>query len=146
VFIGFGGLIGLFLLLVIAVALSDDQDTTAGQNEELKEEEKKEEKKEEKQSGLVELSGSGDQVTEAFGLSGGLATFRSSYQNQSPSSSLFQVRLIDRSGREMPVGLIANEAVRAGGTAQPSKGLRVNAGEYRLNVQADGPWTVTIEQ
>ena len=141
-FIGCGALIGLFLLLVIAVALSDDQDTTTGQ----KEEPKKEEKKEEKKSGLVEFSGSGDQVTEAFGLSGGLATFRSSYQNQSQSSSLFQVRLIDRSGREIPVGLIANEAVRAGGTAQPSKGVRVNAGEYRLNVQADGPWTVTIEQ
>ena len=141
VFIGCGALIGLFLLLVIAVALSDDQDTTTGQKEEPAKE-----KKEEEKSKLIELSGSGDQVTESFDLSGGLATFRSSYQNQSQSSSLFQVRLIDRSGREIPVGLIANEAVRAGGTAQPSKGERVNAGEYRLNVQADGPWTVIIEQ
>jgi hypothetical protein len=132
----------LFLLLVIAVALSDDQDTTTGQ----KEEPKKEEKKEEKKSGLVELSGSGDQVTEAFGLNGGLATFRSSYQNQSQVSSLFQMQLTDRSGRDVPGGRVANEVVQVGGTAQPSKGVRVNAGEYRLNVQADGPWTVTIEQ
>jgi hypothetical protein len=50
-FFGCGGLIGLFLLLVIAVALSDDQDTTTAQKEEPakeKKEEKKEKRKEAK--------------------------------------------------------------------------------------------------
>jgi len=155
--IGCGGLIGLFFLLAIVGALIGDRDSSTVQKEEPPPKEKKEEKtpekkEEEEKGGAVELSGNGEQVTEPFNLSGGLATFRSSYQNQSQSSRLFHITLIDSNGNNLPGGLVANDFVPEGGTAQPSKGVLVSAGEHRLNVRvfgrypSEGPWTVTIEQ
>ena len=146
------GAVGLvFAGFVFGFAVAEitryDWKTNVSQQEEAKKgEAKAPEKKEEKKGEPVEVSGDGNQVTEPFNLSGGLATFKTSYQNQRQLSSLFQIKLIDRDGNFVPGGLVANEIVQEGDTVQPSKGVRVSAGEHWLNVQADGPWTVTIEQ
>ncbi len=120
------------------------QKTNTTPREEEQSEAPKEE--EEKQSESIELSGTGDQVTEPFNLISGLATFKSSYQAQSEFSSIFQVELIDRNGRNLPGGLVANQVVQPGSTAEPSRSVRVSAGEHRLNVTAEGPWSITVEQ
>jgi len=123
----------------------EEKQSEASKEEEVKQSEASIEE-EVKQSEPIELSGTGDQVTEPFSLRSGLATFRSSYQNQSQFSSSFIVELIDSNGRNVPGGLVANQVVQSGGTAEPSRGVRVGAGEHRLNVTAEGPWTITIEQ
>jgi hypothetical protein len=99
------------------------------------------EKEEEKQNAPIELSGTDDQVTEPFNLRSGLATFRVSYQSESISGigsiSHIGVWLIDAQGAN--VELLANEVVPVGQTWEGSKGVRARSGEYRLNVEAEGP-------
>ena len=126
------------------------EQSTQKTNTTPKEEKKVEEpeREEEKQSEPIQLSGTSDQVTEPFDLRSGLATFRVSYESQTISGvgsiSHISVWLIDAQGAN--VELLANEIVPVGQTWEGSKGVRARSGEYRLNVEAEGPWTVTIEQ
>jgi hypothetical protein len=83
------------------------------------------------------LSGHGQQATQFFGLTAGLATFTMTHQGQGN----FAIVLVDPAGR--PVDLLVNEigafeGSKASGIASP--------GAYLLDITADGDWTVTIEQ
>jgi hypothetical protein len=82
-------------------------------------------------------TGRGNQATPAFNLESGLAIFRNSYQG----TSNFIADLKSASSGE-DVGTAANEL----NTSSSSRGIHVEAGEYLLNVTAEGPWTIRVEQ
>lgn len=87
----------------------------------------------------INLSGSGQMATDPFNLESGLSIFRMTHQG----SRNFSVKLLDQNGR--PAGLdslLANEI----GPFEGSQAVQAKAGQYVLDIQADGPWTVTIEQ
>jgi hypothetical protein len=88
-------------------------------------------------AGPIKRSGAGDQASTKFRLQAGLSTWQISHDGRSN----FQVSLLSGDGKTtvMPV----NEIGRFRGT----QAVRVaKAGEYLLNVKADGKWAVTIEQ
>jgi hypothetical protein len=95
--------------------------------------------KSDKQSALapIKKSGKGDQASTKFELQAGLSTWQITHDGRSN----VQISLLKGDGKEVDMPL--NEIGRYNGT----KVVRVNkAGEYLLNVKADGKWTVTIEQ
>jgi hypothetical protein len=88
-------------------------------------------------AGPIKLSGAGDQASAKFRLQAGLSTWQVSHAGRSN----FQVSLLSSDGKTtvMPV----NEIGRFRGT----QAVRVaKAGEYLLNVKADGKWAIRIEQ
>ena len=87
---------------------------------------------------IINLSGDGQMATEPFDLESGLAIFTMAYQGEGN----FIVKLLDEDGA--PVGgAIANEA----GSFEGSNAAQTKAaGQHVLDVQARGPWTITIEQ
>jgi hypothetical protein len=86
----------------------------------------------------IHLAGVGQQATEPFNLDSGLAIFKMTHQGQ----LIFIVGLLDQDGEDVdPV--VAN----AIGPSQISKAVYIaKAASYVLNVNADGPWTIDIEQ
>jgi len=84
------------------------------------------------------LSGFGQQATEPFNLDSGLAIFKMTHQGQLN----FIVGLLDRGGENLdPV--VAN----AIGSSEVSKAVHIpKVAGYVLNVNADGPWTIEVEQ
>jgi hypothetical protein len=83
------------------------------------------------------LAGRGRQATEKFTLGEGLAIFRTTHQGKSN----FVVSLVNADGDE--VQSLFNKIGRYDG----AYGFEIKkAGEYLLNVQADGAWSFTIEQ
>lgn len=82
------------------------------------------------------LTGTGQQASPALNLADGLAVFEFSHQG----AGYFGVTLLDAQGE--PAALIANDVGAVGG----SKAAHVGAGEYLLDVTADGPWTVRVTQ
>ncbi len=86
----------------------------------------------------INLSGTGRTATEKFTLQDGLAVFKSTYKGR---ETVFHIELLNSFGED--VDMPANDI---GSDLSVSKAIQVTAGEYLLNVEADGAWTVTIEQ
>lgn len=85
----------------------------------------------------IQLSGSGQQASQKFTLGEGLSIFRMTHSGQGN----FSIWLLDSNGEK--VELLVNVI----GSFNGSKAVRVNTpGEYVLDVQASGGWTVKIEQ
>lgn len=85
-----------------------------------------------------DLSGSGPEATSTFKLEKGLSIFTMTYTG----SSNFIVWLMDANTGQN-VELLAN----AIGSFDGSRSVGVKSdGDYILNIQADGPWQVTVEQ
>lgn len=83
------------------------------------------------------FSGSSNQATALFPLRIGPARFDMTHTGESN----YIVRLLDHQGNE--VRLVGNSI----GTGDTSKVIRIEAdGQYLLNVQADGAWTITVSQ
>ncbi len=85
----------------------------------------------------ITLSGVGPQATETFRLEDGLMVARMSHQGESN----FIVHPIDETGAQAGPTLANRIGAFEGSTA-----LNAIAGTYLLNVDADGPWSVTLEQ
>ncbi|TQK49877.1 hypothetical protein FBY35_0153 [Streptomyces sp. SLBN-118] len=85
----------------------------------------------------IKLSGTGQQATSRFTVAEGLAVFRSTC---SACKTNFIVTLLDSSGQTKDL------LVNAIGTYNGSKGVGMSAGSYRLTIQADSAWTITITQ
>lgn len=85
----------------------------------------------------ITLSGSGQQATSKFHLQKGLSTFKLTYTG----GSNFSVWLLDSSGNN--IELLANDI----GTFDGSKAVQIDTdGDYLLNVESEGQWTVGITQ
>ena len=86
----------------------------------------------------VEISGRGQQVSKKFTLQSGLLTYHATHSG----SSNFIVYILDgTTGTE--VTSIVNEI----GKVDATKALQLKkGGTYAIQVQADGPWTLTLEQ
>lgn len=85
----------------------------------------------------ISFAGSGDQVTPIFQLQSGLSIFTMKYDG----TGRFTVELEDNSGHA--VGAAANALNAYDG----SKALGIDSdGDYSLNVQASGPWSIVITQ
>jgi hypothetical protein len=85
----------------------------------------------------IKLSGTGDRASTKFRLQAGLSTWQISHDGRSN----FQVSLLSSDGKStmMPVNTI--------GRFKGTQAVHVaKAGEYLLNVNADGKWAITIEQ
>jgi len=86
----------------------------------------------------IELSGTGQKATQKFQLEQGLSEFSTTYHG----SDNFIVWLMDGNTGQN-IDLIANKI----GSDNSTKAVGItSAGDYILNVQANGPWTVTITQ
>ncbi len=89
------------------------------------------------QSGQIRLDGQGQQASSFFNLRSGLAIFRMTHAGEHN----FAIWLLDDHGKK--IDLLVNEL----GSFAGSKAIGIEkAGRYLLNVQADGKWTVSIEQ
>jgi hypothetical protein len=89
------------------------------------------------ESAPIKFSGKSSQATAKFKYSGGLCLWKVKHNG----TSNFQVHLLDTKGREIDTCI--NEIGRYDGTQViPIK----KAGEYMLNVTADGAWSITIEE
>ena len=87
--------------------------------------------------GPLEFSGTGSQATQPFQLSAGLTSFEMTHQGE----GYFIVHLVGEDGKV--VDLVANQA---GPTDGSQAAIQVpEEGTYRLNVNADGPWTVRVK-
>lgn len=85
----------------------------------------------------IKISGTGQQATKPVNLVAGLAVV----EMQHTGSSNFAISVLDEIGDS--VELLVNEI----GSFNGSKAFQVPAeGEYVLDVSADGPWKITIEQ
>ncbi len=85
----------------------------------------------------VKLSGSGDQASAKFHLQAGISTWEIAHDGRSN----FQVALLSKDGKSADTTV--NEIGRYKGTIA----VRVaKAGDYLLNVNADGKWSVAINQ
>jgi hypothetical protein len=83
------------------------------------------------------LNGRGQQASQRFDLERGLTIFRLQHSGQRN----FIVSLVDSNGRQ------ADGLVNVIGPFEGGKAVGIaNAGEYLANVQADGEWTITVEQ
>lgn len=85
----------------------------------------------------INLRGSGKTATEPFALAGGLVTFHSVYN----SGSNFIVRLATTQGQS-----VGGSLVNVIGAFDGHAARNVAAGQYILNVESSGSWTVTVEQ
>lgn len=86
----------------------------------------------------ISLSGTSQQATDPFELESGLAILNMTHQGDAN----FIVDLLDKNGASVsPMGA-ANEI----GPFEGSIALQTSAGEHLLDVQANGPWTIDIEQ
>ena len=85
---------------------------------------------------VVDLTGSGQTLTDPFTLEPELTTFTMTHEGESN----FAPRLLDDNGDL--VALLANTI----GSYQGSAAASVDAGQYRLDVAADGAWEVVVEQ
>ncbi len=86
----------------------------------------------------IELSGTGQKATQKFQLEQGLSEFSMTYRG----GGNFIVWLMDGE-TGLNIDLLANEI----GSFNGSTAVGITAdGDYILNVQADGPWTVSITQ
>lgn len=84
----------------------------------------------------IDLSGQGQKATDSFSLPSGSSIFKMKHTG----SSNFSVRLLDDQGEL--VDLLVNEI----GSFDGQKALGIEtAGDYLLDIAADGPWTITIE-
>jgi hypothetical protein len=102
----------------------------AGHGQEPKEEASK------PQAKPTRLSGNGDRTTKKFQLAQGLVLWKIEHDGRSN----FQVELLDDEGNEvnMPINHIGRyNGSQAGHVRQ--------AGKYRLQVKADGAWSVTVD-
>jgi hypothetical protein len=86
----------------------------------------------------IELSGNGHTATDAFDLEDGLTIFKMSYQGEQN----FIVNLLGEPGPYANGVLLANEL----GSFSGSEASQTHGGSHVLDVQASGPWTITIEQ
>ena len=85
----------------------------------------------------ISLSGIGQQASQKFQLQEGLAIFKLTLN----ATSFFMVNLLDSNGK------IVGNLVNGVGSFDGSTALGIqSAGTYLLNIQADGKWTVTIQQ
>ena len=84
----------------------------------------------------IQLTGTGQQATSSFNVSGGLTTFKMAHAGDSN----FAVWLLDSQGEK--VDLLANVI----GGYQGTQGLGLAGGSYLLDIKADGDWTVEINQ
>jgi hypothetical protein len=82
------------------------------------------------------ISGRGKTATKAFTVDGGVTVMRFQHRGQSN----FIVDLLTSRGEE--VGNLVNEI----GTINGSTGQALDSGRYLFNVEADGPWSIRIEQ
>lgn len=83
------------------------------------------------------FTGHGQQVSPLFRLAEGLAIFRITHDGE----KYFSIWLMDSQGNR--VDLLANMS----GKFEGSKGVGIGTGGfYVLNIEADGNWTVTVEQ
>ena len=85
----------------------------------------------------ITLSGTGQEVTEEFALTGGLAVVRSECVSCTEN---FIVEVLD--DRRQVKDLVVNRT----GSYEGTKGVGVSAGDHVLQVNADAPWTVEITQ
>ncbi|MGP4009186.1 hypothetical protein [Streptomyces sp. 4N124] len=85
----------------------------------------------------IRLSGKGQQATETFTVTDGLAVFHSTC---SGCEANFIVELLDSSGQ------LKDLLVNTIGAYDGSRAQGLSAGRYRLSMQADAAWTVTITQ
>jgi hypothetical protein len=84
------------------------------------------------------FSGSSQEATELFQLPAGLTTFQMEHQGDAN----FIVDLLDEEGNSVSMMGLVNEI----GPFNGSTAERVpEDGVYMLSVQANGPWTITIE-
>ena len=98
------------------------------------------------------FSGEGDQSTRQFELDEGLRVFEADFEGMEKSSTYFGVRLIsdDPDFPEVTVqglrpSIIFNKMLLEGEPYNASQAVRVaESGTYVLQVQGDGPWTITI--
>ena len=151
----------LSLILILSVTfgcagvqedVSQGPSPSSDQNEEVSEPAKEEEPKTEPQTAkepdivkesqqepaVIDLSGDGQTATDPFTLEAGLAIFRTSYRGEGN----FVAWLFDETGARVENGLVANEV----GSFDGSQAVQAKGGQYLLDVQARGPWTITIEQ
>jgi hypothetical protein len=82
------------------------------------------------------ISGRGKTATKAFRVEDGMAVFRFQHRGQSN----FIVGLLTSRGEEID-GLVNEIGTITGSTARA-----IEAGRYLFNVEADGPWSIRIEQ
>ena len=86
----------------------------------------------------IVLTGSGQQATDLFELEAGLTIINMTHQGQAN----FIVDLLDEQGQNIgPLG-IANVI----GSFEGSTAVQTKAGQHLLDVEADGPWEITVEQ
>ncbi|MBV9125299.1 MAG: hypothetical protein JO112_18230 [Planctomycetes bacterium] len=85
----------------------------------------------------IPLAGQGDEVSEKIHLEGGLSTWTVTHDGRHN----LQVELLNSEGQS--VAMPVNEIGAFRGTLVVRVG---KAGDYRVNVRADGRWTVTIQQ
>lgn len=85
----------------------------------------------------INLVGSGPQSSQTFHLEKGLSIFSMQHQG----SSNFTIWLVDSSGKK--VGLLVNVIGEFDGSK--AEGI-TTAGDYRLDIIADGQWAVDISQ
>lgn len=143
--LGCGGILALVVLLGIIGALigAPPEETGAGQSSEDKEEKgggKKEAQKEPpaEEPEPINLSGVGQTATEPFELESGLVIVKMTHQG----GANFIVKLLDQSGMPAGLGSVANEI----GPFEGSQAVQTRAGQHLLDIQADGPWTIVVEQ
>jgi hypothetical protein len=158
--IGCVELIALVVVLSISVALIGCQNTTSSEqtsSEQTSSEQTSSEQTSKitqsassssslQEPATINLSGSGQKITEPiktepFNLESGLVIFRMSHQG----SQNFIVHLLDKNGAPVSDpwgGILANTI----GPFQGSQAIEAKAAQYAIDVKADGPWTVTVEQ
>jgi hypothetical protein len=85
----------------------------------------------------IDVKGSGRKTTDPVALRSGILIAKSTYKG----SGNFIVKLVDSNGKESE--LLANTV---GDSSSTRVGRVATAGRYGLNVIADGPWTVRLEQ
>lgn len=145
----------LVVLLGIVGALIGGNEETASKSDEEKKEaepqdkpgdkkgEGQKEQKEQKNQPVEEpdpinLSGVGQTATEPFELESGLAVFEMTHEG----GQNFIVQILDENGQSGMDSLAANVI----GPFRGSHAMQAQAGRHVLDVQADGPWTITVEQ
>lgn len=137
-----GSIIGAIVLSVIfyqagysagvASAPTESQTTQTVTEDSITESEPEPEPRE-----LITLTGTGQQAAGPVELVSGLATVKLKHTGDSN----FSIWVLDKNGDN--VELLVNEI----GSFDGSKAFQVpNDGKYTLDVSADGPWEVTIQQ
>jgi hypothetical protein len=85
----------------------------------------------------VKFSGTGDSATQSFKWPGGLMRVNCTHSGDSN----FIVHLVRSSDGDIEEFLV-NEI----GSYNGSRGVSVSSGEYLFDIQADGPWTITVSK